>query len=75
MLSSELKARTQKLAKEQAANAERTRRKAESERLAKERQQRRIAEAEEQARLQRLAASERAEQARQPPSPLPLLVS
>ena len=63
MLSSELKARSQKLVKEQLQQAERTRRKAEAERVAKERQQRRIAEAEEQARLLRLAALERAEQA------------
>ena len=67
MLSSELKARSQKLVKEQAEQAERTRRRAEAERIAKQRQQRRIAEAEEQARVQRLAALQRAEQATSPP--------
>jgi len=74
MLSSELKARSQKLIKEQAEQAERTRRKAEAERIAKQRQQRRLAEAEEQARLQRLAASQRAEQANIPPAQPPFPV-
>ena len=71
MLSSDLKARSQKLVKEQAEQAERTRRKAEAERIAKQRQQRRLAEAEEQARLVRLQALQRAEQAGLQDNPSP----